>query len=225
MNGKDIELTRRRVLGGVATIGAASAAAGAGTFALFSDTEESTGNTVTAGTLNLELATASDGTVSAINVANAVPGQTEGYVIFSLENSGSIDGTSLSVDVNGIVDTDGTAAEFEGDGGVDPDGTGGLSEVLEVGAYLESSKPTEGLGVHQGSYATSGSHTELFTATALSNLSGPYSPASGDNVDGTLQANNAETKYLVFEYALPQSADNTVQGDSVDFDIQTSLEQ
>ena len=71
MNGKDIELTRRRVLGGAATIGAASAAAGAGTFAYFSDTESSTGNTVDAGTLNIT--TPVDGQIT---LSNGVPGST-----------------------------------------------------------------------------------------------------------------------------------------------------
>jgi len=47
-----IELNRRRVLGGLVTIGAAGAAAGAGTFAYFSDTETSE-NTINAGTLDL----------------------------------------------------------------------------------------------------------------------------------------------------------------------------
>ncbi|SFR93124.1 SipW-cognate class signal peptide [Halomicrobium zhouii] len=54
MNGKDIELSRRRVLGGIATVGAASAAVGAGTYAAFSDTEESTDNTISAGSLTLD---------------------------------------------------------------------------------------------------------------------------------------------------------------------------
>ena len=48
-----IELNRRRVLSGLGVIGLASAGAGAGTMALFSDTETSSGNAVQAGTLDL----------------------------------------------------------------------------------------------------------------------------------------------------------------------------
>lgn len=47
------EVTRKRDLGGVMTIGAASAAAGAGTFTLFDASETSSNNTISAGTLNL----------------------------------------------------------------------------------------------------------------------------------------------------------------------------
>lgn len=47
-----IELNRRRVLGGIVTVGAAAAAAGAGTSAFFFD-EETTNNEITAGSLEL----------------------------------------------------------------------------------------------------------------------------------------------------------------------------
>jgi len=62
-----IELNRRRVLGGVVTIGAAAAAAGAGTFAFFNDSESSNNNTITAGTLDLTGTT--DGEISVSNLA------------------------------------------------------------------------------------------------------------------------------------------------------------
>ena len=54
----------------MATLGVAAAAAGAGTYAAFSDTESSTGNTITAGTLSLS--GAADGM---IDVSDGVPGQ------------------------------------------------------------------------------------------------------------------------------------------------------
>lgn len=54
MTDKKVELTRRKALGGLATIGAASAAAGAGTFAMYSDSETQTGDTVSLGTVDLE---------------------------------------------------------------------------------------------------------------------------------------------------------------------------
>jgi len=72
MSDNNIELTRRRVLGGIATVGAASAAVGAGTFAAFSDTQESTGNTISAGTLDLE----SDITTS-LSLTDLKPGADE----------------------------------------------------------------------------------------------------------------------------------------------------
>jgi Ca-activated chloride channel family protein len=49
------ELSRRKLLAGIGAVGAASAGAGLGTSAYFSDTESFTNNTLTAGTLDLKL--------------------------------------------------------------------------------------------------------------------------------------------------------------------------
>lgn len=50
---ESIELTRNKILAGLGAVGAAGAAAGAGTSALFSDKEQLANNELTAGTLNL----------------------------------------------------------------------------------------------------------------------------------------------------------------------------
>jgi len=50
-----VELSRRKTLAALGTIGAASAGAGLGTSAYFSDTEEFVGNTLTAGSLDLKV--------------------------------------------------------------------------------------------------------------------------------------------------------------------------
>lgn len=52
---KKLELTRRRLIGGLGTIGLASAGAGLGTSAYLNDTELFENNSLTAGTLNLQL--------------------------------------------------------------------------------------------------------------------------------------------------------------------------
>ena len=54
-NTTHIGLSRRKVLGGLGAIGVASAGAGLGTTAFFSDSEEFAGNTLTAGTLALNV--------------------------------------------------------------------------------------------------------------------------------------------------------------------------
>lgn len=53
MSDKSIELNRRRVLGGILTVGGAAAAAGAGTTALFFS-EQTANNTIRAGSLTLD---------------------------------------------------------------------------------------------------------------------------------------------------------------------------
>lgn len=55
MSDDTFELSRRKALGGLATIGLAGAGAGLGTSALYSDTETLGGNSVTAGTLDLSV--------------------------------------------------------------------------------------------------------------------------------------------------------------------------
>ncbi|MBS3761398.1 SipW-dependent-type signal peptide-containing protein [Halodesulfurarchaeum sp.] len=52
---KKVKLTRRRVLGGLGTIGLAGAAAGLGTSAYLNDSESFTGNSITAGTLDMSV--------------------------------------------------------------------------------------------------------------------------------------------------------------------------
>lgn len=100
-NSSSIELNRRRVLGALGTVGVASAGAGAGTFALFSDTESSTGNSVQAGTLDLTLGNGGSATLSASNVA---PGDS-GSDVLQVNNDGNIDG-SLDVNVSNVSPSD-----------------------------------------------------------------------------------------------------------------------
>jgi len=55
MTDKQIELTRRKILGSLGAVGLAGAGAGFGTSALYSDTESFNGNTITAGELDLKV--------------------------------------------------------------------------------------------------------------------------------------------------------------------------
>lgn len=94
MSDKKFDLTRRRVLGGMATIGAASAAAGAGTMALFSDSEGSTGNTIQAGTLDL---TAGTTQAFSTNMQNIAPGDVTETLQITLSNVGSLSGNHVEI--------------------------------------------------------------------------------------------------------------------------------
>ena len=90
-SGSTIELNRRRVLAGLGTIGLASAGAGAGTMALFSDTETSSGNAVQAGTLDLSEGVTSE-SFSVGRGGSKEPGS-QGTAYFALENAGTLDGS------------------------------------------------------------------------------------------------------------------------------------
>lgn len=225
MTDDTIELNRRRVLGGIITIGGAAAAAGAGTFAAFSDTESSTGNTITAGTLNLELNPNTSGTTS-ITLSNIAPGDS-GYLAIELGNTGSIDGNLSSVNIGSVsggsfsstlvTDSDGTPSEFN-----DPTPADGeLDDNLEVDSFVEASGDFNGsVGTGQGStIGRSSNHANVVSAgTTLSSAVKQHS-LSGESL------NSSELKYFVLNYTLPGSTKNIVQGDSVEFDVQFVLDQ
>lgn len=108
-----IELTRRRALGGLATIGVASAGAGAGTMALFSDRETSSGNSVRAGTLDLLLG---NGPVWSTSVgANLAPGDRFSGTV-DLTNDGTLPADHVEVAVS-LSENDGDTTAPDGDGG------------------------------------------------------------------------------------------------------------
>lgn len=90
MGERVLRLTRRRLLGGLGTVAAASAATGAGTVAYFGDTESSTGNSVRAGTLDLAL-DGGDQTVTFLDVSDIAPGD-RGAQSVALGNRGSLEG-------------------------------------------------------------------------------------------------------------------------------------
>lgn len=221
MSDKKVELTRRKVLGGLATIGAAGAATGAGTMAAFSDTETSSANTVSAGTLNLSMNTTND---AAISLTNAKPGDS-GFIALELVNEGSLAG-SLDVNIGSVAadgsfsaslvtDSDGTDSEFESSPGSD----GELDDNINVEVGLDDSF-TGTTGYDEGG-SYSGTIDTSIVSDTLANAVGSYNTnkpiaANGDTGDSTT---------LILTYSIPTSAGNDIQGDSVAFDIQAELNQ
>ncbi|MBW0117377.1 TasA family protein [Pseudonocardia abyssalis] len=78
---------------GVAAVAAAAVALGAGTYAAFTDTETGPGGTLAAGTLNLDIASTPTATTQLFSASNIAPGYDSGPLVFTLTNTGSIDGT------------------------------------------------------------------------------------------------------------------------------------
>lgn len=110
---KQVELTGRRVLGVLVIIGLASAAVGVGTFAAFSDTEESNNNAITTGTLNLTV-DGDSSPVTVLSVSNAEPNTTYDGTEITLANDGSLDGT-LNISVDSITSSENGIADPEDD--------------------------------------------------------------------------------------------------------------
>lgn len=111
--------------------------AGAGTFAYFSDTETSTGNTFTAGTLDLTVNGQNGQNVQLFNVSNLVPGnQPTGR--YRINNIGSINGY-LDIESISIVNNENGCIEPEtqaGDTTCGPD-QGELGAQLNLRMFLD----------------------------------------------------------------------------------------
>ena len=102
-----LELNRRRVLAGILVIGLAAAAAGVGTFALFSDEAQSDANTISAGTLSV------DPVDMNFSVGNMYPTENTSQTITAeYSESGDI-GSNLNVSID--VTNDAFAQQFDVD--------------------------------------------------------------------------------------------------------------
>lgn len=195
MTEQALTFTRRRVLGSLLTVGTASAAAGAGTMAAFSDVESSSGNTVQAGTLDLALDGA-DQTVTFLDVSGIQPGDS-GSSSVTLGNTGTLAG-DLEVDVAAIRDHEnGFYGKESGQDGTSSDG--------ELDDYLELR-------------ATIGTAT-VWPRQTVSKLTvgATYSP------NATITGGGTGT--FTLEWWLPTDTTDIVQSDSVELDLTFRLVQ
>ena len=99
---------------------------GIGTFAYFSDTENSTDNQLTVGTLDLKTDDA-DGVSQTLYATSMSPGDTVGPSAIVLKNSGSINGSTLDIAFS-YVESDGSPNEVN----KDADDTAAMMEVTTL---------------------------------------------------------------------------------------------
>lgn len=192
---------------------------GGGTWAYFSDTETSTGNVLTAGTLNLSVNDV-DPLTTSIDISGVYPGQT-GSVDWLLKNDGTIAG-SLDIVFSSIVDDENGVNEPEEDDG-DEDGTvatpgtnGELAEKVYVLCYIDDNDDDaydalDGDTLIWDNYIKGGG-TDLGAAEELSNFAMAANYGSGDD------------KAFRLEWEVVESGiDNEIQSDSTGFDITFEL--
>lgn len=245
---KNVELTRRRVLAGLGTVGVASAGAGLGTSAYFSDTESFENNTLTAGELNLVVdwytdvdqgmagssvnSGSLDGNPSdyTYEVTDVKPGDT-GTLVFCpkiIDNPawlwiGSHEG--ITDHENGLTEPEGEVDDSGGDPGT---GHGELSEHVQVDVYYAS-------GVSQGDDQISCDHIRQMTNPddyTLANLAADMQDGfliDGDVGEGSVEGTQAypaspdvETQNgpcICIEWEVPTSVGNVIQTDSFAFDF------
>lgn len=113
---------------------------GAGTFAFFSDTEASTGNTFAAGTLNLTVDGVNDPLPVKFTLPALAPGSS-GTITYDLDNVGTIAGF-VDIQAVSVVNAAGTTPESEG---VLP-----AADLGELGANVDVTVTIGGVSVYTG---------------------------------------------------------------------------
>ncbi len=184
---------------------------GGGTYAYFSDTESSTGNTLSAATLDLKI-NGGDAAITTFNVSDVAPGDSDS-ANSTLRNAGSLTG-ELDVATSAITNT-----PYAG-GGEFQDGTGDLGANAEIAMYIDidmSGGPTAG-DVGLKSDGTTYDPSVALDYDVIDN----YDTETWDAV-----ANMATAVSYGFrvEWRVDTGVGNAIQGDSVSFDIDFVLEQ
>jgi predicted ribosomally synthesized peptide with SipW-like signal peptide len=171
---------------------------GGGTYAYFSDPETSTGNSFTAGTLDLSVDTANPWTGAQFTVSDVKPGDYD-VATMTLTNEGNIGGT-LTVDLKNLLDSAGTTPEPE----PTPD-NGELSANMDIALWVDAN----GDGVQDTG------ETLLYFGKLNAEV-GPYTVGA---LDG------GATTYVSLSYSIGSDVGNDIQGDISTFDIEFNLVQ
>lgn len=170
-------------------------------FALFDDTETSSGNTFTAGTLDLKVNTV-DNPTSTFTVSNVYPGAKDSVSV-TLTNSGTITGT-LTASIIAVTNAPGDTPEPEEALGTEDLGELGANMVLTI--WVD----TDGDNVQDAG------EDELYNDVL-------NDAASVSLTVGTLVGGASE--HLGIMYSVPSSVGNVIQGDECTFSIQYVLTQ
>ena len=242
------QLSRRRVLAGLGGIGVASAGAGLGTSALFSDEESFEGNTITAGTLDLlvgyysywdqgmagegSVSGTADGEAVSADLSDVKPGDS-GLVAFCPQIETNPAYLWLAGELTNSSENGYTEPEPE-----DENGEGELEENVDVEVNYCTVADDVGDGFDPGDVTTvatawSGTLAEFLamseTGIALdgdaSVPQGGSFPEPGDQAcfDGTDA--EGDNYCLCLDWEVPTSVGNEIQGDSLEFDLQFYAEQ
>lgn len=184
---------------------------GGGTWAYFSDTEASADNSLTAGTMDLNI-DGDNNVVNTFSATNAAPGDA-GNGSSELSNVGNLEG-ELDIEITALTNTGGTGGtEFE-------DGVGDLGGVALMAVYLDVDKSGDFNAGDIGLKADGTTYS--YPSTLQYATIDSYGSAVWDGA-ATMAASAAYD--FVVDWEVPTSAGNNIQGDSVSFGILFTLEQ
>lgn len=178
----------------------AGALLGAGTYAAFSDSETSAPQSLAAGTLDLVLGAEGD-TLALAPITNMAPGD-GGSLSVTMSNAGTIGGmVSFSVNETDDLENGCNDAEEADEAECDLDADGELGGALLLTVHYD--------GDDYGPFSVNVIDDDVLTFPLA---------AAGD-----LSGN--DSKVVTIDYSLPSGTNNSVQSDSVAFEVQASLDQ
>ena len=216
----------RRILLSLMIIALVGALIGGGIYAYFSDTEASTGNTFTAGTLDLQVGSA-DPCTETISIGNLKPTESGNAGTWLTQNTGSINGT-LDIELSAITNNENTRSEVETAAGDTTDDPGELGTLLEVAFWMDVDKSNDW---SDGDYYLKSDGTKVswtsgtvLPAEAYAILNDYDSDSWSDvqTVNATSEAGNFRVEY---DFPEGGSGDNVAQSDDCIFDITFTLNQ
>ena len=201
----------KKILMSLLVIGVIGALIGGGAFAAFSDTETSTSNSFTAGTLDLEVDSENPWASTKISTSSLKPGDS-GAVDIALENSGNLSG-SLTVNLTSITDAENTRYEPETEDGDTTDDTGEMGANMDIVVWVD-----DGTGGGTANNGTKdGTEQQLYSGTLAAATTGPWSVTGGLAASGTT--------YIGISYSIDSSVTDVIQSDSTSFTIAFALAQ
>ena len=199
----------KTILGSIFIIGLVSIIlAGSYTGAFFSDTETSTGNTFSSGSLNLQVG--DNDPVTWKLDENVMPGDSDGENI-SVENTGTIDGF-LHINFTNLLNKENSCTEPEllAESDCNSDNIGELAENLFITVYFDNDNSSD----------FSNGDTLIYRGIVNNTTT---SLLQAKLVDSELLSGNKENFRI--DWKIDGSVGNEVQSDSVQFDIPFELTQ
>jgi predicted ribosomally synthesized peptide with SipW-like signal peptide len=216
----------KKILVSIIIIGLVCTAIGGGVHAFFSDTETSTGNTFTAGTLNLQVGSA-DPCIEHITLSGMKSNTTGNAASWLTTNIGTINGT-LDVSLSAVTNNENTRSEVEIAAGDTTDSVGELGGLLKVAFWMDTNK--DGTWSSGDYYLSSGgtkvSWVSGFTLpTAAYDIVNNYASKAWTSVQTVTSTADAGNFRVEYNFPNGGSGDNQAQSDSSVFDISFILNQ
>jgi predicted ribosomally synthesized peptide with SipW-like signal peptide len=199
-----------------------------GVWAFFRDTETTKNNTLTAGTLNLQVG-AADPMTESILIENIQPGDAKNLASWAVRNKGSLSG-GFSVSVETVNNAENGRSEVEIASGDLSDVAGELGDMLTLALWMDNGPG----GWSSGDYfldPSGGSLARVLWAGGSSLPAGAYFMLNsfsglGSSVLQNIAANSTEGNFRI-DCNFPENgiADNGAQSDICTFNILFSLKQ